>query len=305
MSRARVYPPADTDVQWYGGTVRMGGVSKLVLHSTEGGSWPDYGGGSYCPTLTYDRRQPAGRRWRQHTYLDESARALRDPDGTEVQENRDDVVQVEIVGTCDWQLARQHGLLLVTELDDEGLADLGHLARFLADEWGLPLRAPDLWLPYRHPSGSTTGGSYGASRARMTGPQFDQFRGVLGHQHVSGNDHGDPGDLDVATVLRHAQGDDMPSWNDSVPLMEDNTFGDATRASIRTEGAVDRLAAQFAEFRDGERDRDADERAALQEVHDLLLEAQAKLLAAGEDDLTGTRFAGGMDRLAALIKGRT
>src|SRR3546814_7767011 len=50
--------------------------SSDLLHTTETTGWPGYKSGASAPTLTYHPRQRA---WRQHNYLDTSARALVDP----------------------------------------------------------------------------------------------------------------------------------------------------------------------------------------------------------------------------------
>ena len=195
---ATVYPKANRTAQWFGDTypgADMGGVDKVLLHTTETGGWPGYGGGASAPHLTYDPRK---HEWRQHFRLDRSARALRDPSGTVVRENRDRVVQVEIVCSSDRSFARRYGYPHVTQLDERALRDLGEFIAFMHAEWGVPLRAAARWLPYPD--------SYGNSPARMSGPEYDAFRGVLGHQHASGNAHGDPGDLDVTRIMAYARG---------------------------------------------------------------------------------------------------
>ena len=52
MTHALWYPAADRKSQPFAGGVAQPTVSKLVLHSTEGTSWPGYGGGSSAPTFT-------------------------------------------------------------------------------------------------------------------------------------------------------------------------------------------------------------------------------------------------------------
>lgn len=196
MVSRRTYPPADRTTQWFGpGGITMPRIDKLVLHTTEtAGGWPGYGGGAIAPTLTYE---PWRHAWRQHLPIDGSARTLVDSRSTTVRENRDGVVQIEISCYCDPRYSSSGHF--VTDLDDRALRDLGAVAGWLHEHWGLPLRLAPRWLPYP--------ASAGGSRARMTGPEFDGFRGICGHQHVSGNDHGDPGALDVEAILRYAGGD--------------------------------------------------------------------------------------------------
>jgi len=184
MARARKYPPANTTAQWFEdefSRTTMNPVSKLLLHTTETASWPGYSGGASAPTLTYHPWVPAGQRWRQHCYLDRSARALRDPSGTAVRENQDGVVQVEIICYCDPKLYAKYGKG-VNKLPDSFYEDMGAFLAFLHTEYAVPLVRAPRWDTFP-PSDSI----------RMSGPEYDAFRGVLGHQHASGNTHGDPG----------------------------------------------------------------------------------------------------------------
>lgn len=191
------YPPADATSEWYGDHFKgtdMGGVDKVLLHSTEGASWPPYAGGAQAPNLTY---HPAKRAWRQHFPLNRSARALVDDPSTTVRENRDRVVQVEIVAVCDPSVyGRSTKLLPIQELSVGALDDLGAFLAFMHEHYRVPLIAAPRWLPYPR--------SAGDSPVRMNGKVYDAFRGVLGHQHASGNAHGDPGSLNVAAVIRAA-----------------------------------------------------------------------------------------------------
>ena len=193
MTRAIYIPGANLTAQWYVEEYRgvtMPDIDKLLLHTTETGGWPGYRGGATAPTATY---HPGLHQWRQHFPLNMSARALRDPSGTVVRENRDNVVQVEIICSCDAAFARRYGYPHVTQLDGQALDDIGEFAAFLHREWGLPLVKAPVWLPYPK--------SYGDSPARMSGSEYDRFQGICGHMHASGNSHGDPGALDVDHVL--------------------------------------------------------------------------------------------------------
>lgn len=184
MAKARLYPPANKKQWWEDDYARttMPGIDKLLLHTTESGkSWPSYSNGASAPTLTYNPWAAAGERWRQHNYLNTSARALRDSATTTVRENRDNVVQVEIVCYCDPKLAAKYGYF-VGDLPAHAYEDLGALLAFLNKEWGVPIVAAGEWDTYP-PSDSI----------RMSGPEYDRFKGMLGHQHASSNTHGDPG----------------------------------------------------------------------------------------------------------------
>lgn len=205
------YPKADRSTQWffddYPG-VEMEQLQKLLLHTTEGSGWPSYDGGAKAPQLTYHPRLHS---WRQHLPLNRSARALQDPESTPVRENRDGVIQVEIICSCDAAYADRNNLQHVTELDDQAIDDLGEFAGWLHTEAGLVLQRAPLWLPYPQ-SGRDD------SEARMTSAEFDAFQGVCGHMHASGNEHGDPGAIPINQIMvaaaTHAEGDGTTMWTD-------------------------------------------------------------------------------------------
>ena len=177
---ATIFPGADFTTQWFGqGNYTMPTISKLVLHDTESTSWPGYDGGLKAPTLTIN---PSTKQVRQHFPLNGSARALRDPVSTPVRENRDNVAQIEII-----RFASK-----MTFLDDWPLNKIGEIAAFLHLEWELPLDALADWTPNRDDS------------QRLTSDQYDAFEGILGHMHVPGNDHLDPGPINIAYILDYA-----------------------------------------------------------------------------------------------------
>ena len=81
MTAPKLYPLADHTTQWFEtqwpGTT-MPHPNTFLLHSTEGGDWPDYnidgaGNGSGAPTFTY---HPGERKFRQHFPVNKSARGL-------------------------------------------------------------------------------------------------------------------------------------------------------------------------------------------------------------------------------------
>lgn len=228
---ALFYPPADRRAQWFGdrypGTV-MRGVDKLLLHTTETSGWPAYDGGAKAPTMTY---HPRLHRWRQHFRITQSARALRDPSSTPVRENRDNVVQVEICCSCSRTWADKYHVQHVTELDDQALSDLGQFAGWLHAEWGLPLKPAPLWPAYPASGRSD-------SPARMSSAAYDKFAGVLGHMHASGNDHGDPGAIDIdhiiATAIRVTNPAPKPAKDDDMAATADQVLAEL-RAFIEVE----------------------------------------------------------------------
>ncbi len=194
---ARLYPPADAKSAWYAddfSSATFTTVEKILLHTTEGMGWPGYRDGAVAPNLTY---WPAQRKWKQHFPLNRSARALCDDPSTAVRENRDNVVQVEIIAACDPRVYRKYSKVTPAKgLSPEAIGDLGEFLAFMHEQYGTRLVAAPRWLPYD--------ASAGRSPVRMTGRQYDAFRGVLGHMHVSGNVHGDPGDLPIADIIRAA-----------------------------------------------------------------------------------------------------
>lgn len=184
MTRARTYSKANRTAQWFEAKfsrTTMPTIDKLLLHTTETGGWPGYDGGASAPTITYNPWLAEGQRWRQHNYLDRSARALRDPSSTVVRENQDRVVQVEIICYCDPKLYAKYGKG-VNALPASFYEDMGAFLAFLHTEWGVPLVRAPRWATFPPPES-----------IRMSGPTYDAFKGVLGHQHASGNTHGDPG----------------------------------------------------------------------------------------------------------------
>jgi hypothetical protein len=220
MARPIHFPGADREAQWFGdafpGTT-MPRIDKLLLHTTETSGWPGYKGGKTAPTLTY---HPAKHRWRQHFAINQSARALADPQLTAVRENRANVVQVEIICSCDPAAIKKHKFPDVRKLDDEALRDLGELAAWLHREWDMPLDLASGWLPFPE--------SFGNSKVRMTGPEYAAFKGILGHMHApagkgndKGNAHGDPGALDVDRILAFAKGTGMRGFAAVPPTEEE------------------------------------------------------------------------------------
>lgn len=197
MTGQLIYPGA-SKAQWfadnYRGDVWSYPLEKWVWHSTETSGWPGYGGGKSAPTMTvmFDmaRRVMAVR---QHFPANMSARALQNDDGG-VQTNRDKLIQVEIVGTCDPKSKHKPYL---PELPDWALRELAKLVAWGQVEWGIPARSTVPFVAYPK--------SYGERASqRLHGAAFNGYRGHLGHQHVDENDHGDPGALKMARIITFA-----------------------------------------------------------------------------------------------------
>jgi N-acetylmuramoyl-L-alanine amidase-like protein len=145
------------------------GNPKLVWHTTEILELPNYGGSA--PHFTLDPRD--GRLW-QHIPLNRGARALKAGGPNFMR-----AIQVELIGfakdTQDW-----------TDLNYRRIAKL---ARWIEANFDVP----------RKTSVTFVGGGQTPHL-----PSVDAFRlytGHIGHQHVPGNDHWDPGKLNMDKVL--------------------------------------------------------------------------------------------------------
>ena len=232
-------------------------MEKGVLHSTEGVSLPTYGpGGTDAPNVTLDPWRRL--RW-QHHPLNAASRALVNPASTQVSENRDRVWQVEIIGCSDTKWAAKIGRpdRDLDRLTDDDYDWLGEQIALMCDLTGVPptLTTSRPWL--RYPA------SYGNSAARMSGPEYNAYRGILGHMHVSGNLHGDPKidrDRMQAAVTRHSAASDpevaaeqaalnaaLAGWPGYVPITVDGVDGDRTAlARSQYMATLESLAKQLA-----------------------------------------------------------
>ena len=163
---------------------------KILLHSTETGTFPGYGRGASAPHFTINL---GNGEVRQHSPMNRAARALRNASGG-VQTNRDGVIQIEIIGTCDKSFARKHGYPYLPDMTDEMAGRLKWLLqKICAAIPAIPLKTSVTWKAY--PS------SYGNSSVRMSNSQWTRYKGILGHQHAPENTHGDPGDLPMKRIL--------------------------------------------------------------------------------------------------------
>lgn len=187
--KSSFYPPADKTTQWWEKDFDRGyftRIDKILLHTTETVGWPSYNKsgtpGDSAPTLTYDVKS---RKWRQHNYLDTSARALGDPTSTPVRENRDNVIQIEII----WYASK------IGELPDTAYQDLAAFVAYVRKEWGGPNLTTAKFV------GQSTAGS-----VHMTSTGYNEFNGILGHQHApSPSTHWDPGAFNAAKLVDYVK----------------------------------------------------------------------------------------------------
>lgn len=208
------YRNSDKKTQWFqddwpGADLDLSrGTMVVVLHTTEGTDWPDYEGGATAPN--YTGKPPLGDvrgQWRAHFPDEKSSRALRNEAGG-VNTNTLNCVQLELIGTCDPKNAKRWGGTSRTRIagrdyvywPDADKRQLHWVSRILVDfkkRHGLRLRTGVQFKPYP--------ASYGANGVRLSFAGWQNYVGVLGHQHVPENSHGDPGDIDIQEILRKAR----------------------------------------------------------------------------------------------------
>ncbi|MER5632175.1 peptidoglycan-binding protein [Streptomyces nitrosporeus] len=162
----------------------------IVLHTTEGSSFPSYGGGGSAPNFTVK-----GGVVRQHFDANESSRALVNASGG-VQTNVLNVVQIELVGTC----TKGGPGLYWPDASDADMAALVDLVKWLTSEYPIPVVSTSKpWLAYPSSYGSTNG-------QRMSFSEWENFRGICGHMHVPENLHGDPGNFPIKRLIELVKG---------------------------------------------------------------------------------------------------
>jgi hypothetical protein len=200
------YPGANTTAAWYQDNYPGSAMvpNCAVLHTTEGYSRPSYSGGAVAPNYTAVPDMKAKRlRWFAHFPDERSSRALRNLGGG-VETNTANVVQVELVGTCDpsahraWK-AKHIAHIYWPEAPEWALRDLAAFVAWMHDHHGVPISSPAgaVWTPYPE--------SYGAGGQRLSMDAWRRFKGWCGHQHVPENVHGDPGALQWGTVAEYAR----------------------------------------------------------------------------------------------------
>ncbi len=192
---------------WYGAKYPGSAmeVNVGVVHTTEGTSLPSYEGGATAPNVT-GLPDIKGKKigWYQHFDVDRSSRALMNKSGG-VETNTANSFQVELVGTCDpahkstWgKLKAGVDYIYWPTAPDWALQEVAKLVKWLADNHNLKAQCTVTFKAYP--------ASYGANGVRLTGAQWNNYYGWLGHQHVPENDHGDPGNIDIAKIMAYAKG---------------------------------------------------------------------------------------------------
>lgn len=154
------------------------GGAKLVWHTVEGstieGAVAAYRASGSYPHFTVEWRD-GKLRIAQHAAIDACVTTLKHPPGTP-ETNRAHCVQVEICGFAkdsqNWP--------------EDMYRALAQLARWIETNAGVPRRC---------------GVGFKLGAPRLSGAAFVQYAGHLGHQHVPGNDHWDPGAMAIEKVI--------------------------------------------------------------------------------------------------------
>lgn len=148
-----------------------------LLHTTEGSGWPGYVNGGNAPHFTIN---PRLRQTRQHFSLDAGSRALR-PGG--VDANAMGTVQYEMIMSAkDSQ-----------DMTDDEIAYVASVLSVVTKETGIKAQCS-----------VTFGGgeAYGINGPyRLSVGDFLAYEGILGHQHVPGNSHWDPGHFPIDRLI--------------------------------------------------------------------------------------------------------
>lgn len=170
-------PWATRDVVFNDAGPYTGGPFRGVLHTTEGSSYAGaraaYAASGNGPHFTV-----AADSVHQHVALDRASTALMHPTGT-IDTNKLSAVQIEIVGFA----AHPEAL---------PLENVRRLMVWIEGQTGIKPIAPK-FLAYP--------ASAGNSAVRFSGVMWKNFGGWCGHEHVPFNDHGDPGAIDIASLL--------------------------------------------------------------------------------------------------------
>jgi len=166
----------------------------LLLHTTEGMSWPGYNGGGTAPHDTIKAIPGKGIIVRRHYPYDQFSKSLENDAGG-VETNKRGVIQVELMGTCDPKWRGSSSWYFWPDADDVVLKALADYYRPIMAKYGIPARAMAEFVAYPK--------SYGDHAAqRLTFTQWMNGSGICGHQHAPENAHGDPGAFPIGKFVR-------------------------------------------------------------------------------------------------------
>lgn len=212
------YPLADKTTQWWdddwGWDVIIPNV--YVLHTTEGLGWPVYSSdgkaGAKAPHMT-GKPDFTNRRinFRQHFANEHSSRALQNLSGG-VTTNTNNAFQIELIGTCDDALATEWKIgtrtykqgvdyLYWPAAPDWALQSVADHMKYLHEKFPkFPIRSTVEFANYDSRKGGLQ------KNVRLSGSEWNNYYGILGHQHVPENYHGDPGKFPIARLIDLALG---------------------------------------------------------------------------------------------------
>lgn len=175
----------------------------LLLHTTEGMSWPGYRGGADAPHDTVRAIPGKGIEVRRHYPYDQYSKSLENDAGG-VQTNKRGVIQVELRGTCDPKHRNDPAWYYWPAADDVVLQALADYYRPIMAKYAIPAEAMGEFVAYPL--------SYGdRAKQRLSFSQWTSRSGICGHQHAPENAHGDPGNFPIAKFIQYLkQEDDMP-----------------------------------------------------------------------------------------------
>jgi hypothetical protein len=174
----------------------------VVIHTTEGMSWPGYANGGEAPHATIRAIPGVGILVREHIPETEYAKALMNLPGG-VETNRRGCLQYEFVGTCD--PASKDKMFFWPEADDVVIKAVADYLRSKMVRWGIPFVAAQ-FQAYN----ASFGPRGGTNKVRMSGAEWNSFQGLVGHQHVPENVHGDPGAFPVVKLIGFLKGSTAP-----------------------------------------------------------------------------------------------
>jgi len=197
-----IYPDAIVDNGNDSGEYTDNGEPKGLLHTTEGKSYAGarsaYVANNSWPHFTATHERGFFQIY-QHNPLSRPSRSLRNLAGG-VQTNRDNIIQIELVGSCDTS-KKSWGPQYVENFPKTYLDGIRKWMRWVEANHGVPRRSTVTFWPYPKSSGNTS--------IRLSGPAFDAYSGWLGHQHAPENTHGDPGLINIDYLLSSTDWFDM------------------------------------------------------------------------------------------------
>lgn len=166
-----------------------GGGWKLTLHTTQGtsisGAHSTLMQSENFPHVMFSPREKNVPKI-QYLELNVAARSLANNNSDGIDTNRANVIQAEIVGMKD------------TAWTDAELTIIANEIKALQAEC---LRLNGSTFSLNHLD-------FGNPR-RMSDIEYKNYDGITGHMHVPDNDHTDPGNLDIVTIVKKIKGEQM------------------------------------------------------------------------------------------------